>query len=283
MANTYAISGSGGFIGNRLKQILENEGNLVWGIPTDYLNSVEKIRKWLTRLKPDYIIHCAAWGNHSTQNSLRHIYESNVFFTINLLEASKKIDYKKLVLVGSSSEYGNPVLPMREDDLPLTYSYYGASKVAQTFLGRAFAYNEDKPIITVRPFSVYGPGEAAHRFIPTVINSIKNQTTFELAREPVHDWIYIDDFCEGLIAVSEVHSSPGEVYNLGTGLQYDNAFVVETLEEIMGKTAPYTTVKFLREFDTNFKWRADITKTKSIWESKIKLIDGLKKTYEYYK
>ena len=62
---------------------------------------------------------------------------------------------------------------MTENDKCETDTFYGASKVAQTYLATAYAKEFKKNIKIVRPSSIYGPGEANFRFIPTIINSIK--------------------------------------------------------------------------------------------------------------
>lgn len=279
----YLISGSSGFIGSSLYFKLLKLGHKPKAIPRDNLFNYFKLKEFLQLEQPDYIIHLAAWGNHSTQTELDKIVSSNIDLTVRLLQASKDIDYKGFINTGSSSEYGDKLEPMNEYDLPETDTYYGASKVATTYLTRAFAKQENKPIVTIRPFSVYGDREANHRFIPTVIISALEDRKFDLAEKPMHDWIYIDDFLNGLLLVVEnAERLKGQTVNIGTGKQFSNLEVVKTLEEIHGKIE-YNTSKKLRSYDSG-NWVADNSKLKQLgWKQEYTLYQGLKKTYDFIK
>jgi nucleoside-diphosphate-sugar epimerase len=273
---TYVILGANGFIGRSLTERLfkNNEVRLV---PRDMYCSLFELKQYLENIKPDHIINCSAYGNMAHQTDIDAIYQVNVINTLTLLQASKNIDYKSLILIGSSSEYGNKSESMSEFDSCETDTFYGASKVAQTYLARAFKKQFNKPISVVRPFSVYGIGEADFRFIPTVINSIKTGKQFNLVKEPKHDWIYIDDFIDGLLLATKTNV---DILNIGTGNQFSNGEIVEMLEEIAGKSANYKEIKQLRKFDSN-NWVADNSLLKDLgWRQNTRIEEGLKRTYE---
>lgn len=281
----YVVLGSSGFIGRRLCEILIERGEEVRLIPRDMYGNEFALEKYLSAEKPDYIINCASYGNHSSQTDVNAIYEANLINPLHLLEATKNIPYEELILIGSSSEYGLNTRPMSEKDLPKTDTFYGASKVAQTYLSRAHAKTYNKKITVVRPFSVYGPGEAEFRFIPTVIRSLKEAKRFPLVCHPTHDWIYIDDFIEGLVAICETPKSVSHwvVSNLGTGTCWTNREIVRLLEAISGDKALFDEVDSLREYDSNL-WVADVVQTERIYKfrAKTSILEGLRKTYEYY-
>jgi len=272
---TYVILGSNGFVGKKLVEtLIDQEIRL---IPRDMYCDFYGLKDYLEKINPDYIINCSAYGNMSFQNDIDAIYQINVINSLNLLQASKDLNYKSLILIGSSSEYGEKSNKMKESDLPETNTFYGASKVAQTYLGIAYAQQFDKPIKIVRPFSIYGEGEAEFRFIPTIIKSIETGEQFNLVKEPKHDWIYIDDFISGLLKIC--HCDKVGIFNIGTGKQYSNIQVVEMLEKIIGKKANYKEIKSLRNFDLQ-NWVADNSRLKSMEWKPRSLMQGLKKTYE---
>lgn len=272
---TYVILGANGFVGKRLIEVLENQN--VRLIPRDMYCNFYALKEYLEALRPDHIINCSAYGNMAHQSDIDAIYQINVINPIYLLQATKNVDYKSLILIGSSSEYGSKSEPMNELDLPETDTFYGASKVAQTYLARAYAKQFNKPIRVVRPFSIYGEDEADFRFIPTVIRSVKEGKEFNLVKEPSHDWIYIDDFIQGLLLATRKKI---DLLNVGTGEQFSNIEVVEMLEEISGKKANYKEVEQLRGFDSN-NWVADNSLLKDLgWKQKYSLFNGLKKVYE---
>lgn len=281
----YAISGSNGFIGTHLVKRLRDDGHGVFPIPHDSLQNPIQLKPLLQQFPPDYVIHMAAYGNHSKQKDPTEMVNANILGTHNLLSSLQDIPIQGLINFGSSSEYGKKSKPMSENDVPGTDTFYGATKVASTYLCKAFAKVFRKNVVTVRPFSVYGPGEADFRFIPTMCKSLLTQEPTKLAMEPVHDWIYIDDFTDGVLRVIDnVEKLQGQIVNIGTGEQYSNVQVVNMLENISGKTLTYEIfgMSDMRIFDT-VSWVADNTKLKRLgWIQKHSLRDGLKSTFEFY-
>ena len=262
-----ACSGSHGFVGTRLTQILESKGFKVIPIPRDYLSHVISLWSFFEEAQPDYIFHLAAFGNMAHQTDDQEIFTANVIATFNMLKASLDIPYKAFINVSSSSA-GLPIQTM-----------YSATKIIGENLVQGFVDVYDKPILSVRPFSVYGPGEADFRFIPTVIRSILLGSELPLDPHPVHDWIYVDDLVsEMMMYMYTAKITKGKIWEIGTGNQYTNGQVVGILEDIAGKKANIKLLKKpIRSFD-NQSWRAEIgmLKARSLYE-------GLKLTYEYYK
>jgi UDP-glucose 4-epimerase len=278
------ITGLNGFIGEALKHYFNDLYYEVYGLERDLLNSVDVLKNKLIEIKPDYIFHLAAYGNHNNQKDVSTIFEANVIKTFNLLQACREIKLKGFINVGSSSEYGNKNERMQENLLPETKTMYGVTKVAGTYLARGFAHTYGMPVVTVRPFSVYGPGEASNRFIPTMIRGLETGYPTPLAFEPKHDWIYIDDLISGISQIALfAYELRGSVINIGTGKQYSNVEVVKVLEKISGKTLMIDIFDNLRSYDST-NWVADNSALVSLgWKQKYTLEEGLKKTYDYYK
>lgn len=279
MKENILITGAGGFIGNRLSEMLEQSGKKVTKIEHILLNTPELLEQVVVETRPDVIYHLAAYGNQYFQKDWRETVQSNYLGTFNLLWASRDIELQGFVNTGSSSEYGKKSEPMKETDLPETNTIYGATKVGASYLARAFAEEFNAPVVNVRPFSVFGPGEAENRFIPTVIRCADNGEILKLS-EGVHDWIYIDDFVSGMLMVSEnAKSLKGETINIGSGVQYLNTEIVDYIESIIGKKVVIENVQQLRNFDTTLSWVADNSKLRSLgWAPQENIISGLQKT-----
>jgi nucleoside-diphosphate-sugar epimerase len=240
----YLISGKSGFIGSAIAKYLIDKGQNVYGIPRDL--SIEALIQYFKEHKPDYIIHLGSYGNHyDSQKDFRQMVETNIMGTYNLLEAAKTTDYKLIYNFSTSA-----VCP----------SYYYITKLCGEKLTEM--YNRTVNCI---PYSVYGPGEASHKFIPTVIRGLLSGEQIVVDEKATHDWIYISDLVEAL--------SVGET-ELGTGIKTTNKEVVRMLEDISGKKLNYVSGK-LRSYDNN-NWKA----SKGV--SHINLYEGLKRTYEYY-
>ena len=126
---------------------------------------------WENYREPFQIVHMASYGNHSTQRDLDKTIQANIINTVNLLEVAKDYPIESIIITGTSSEYGAKESPMSEDDLLEPDTLYAAAKASQTHLSLYLAKAYNLPLVVVRPFSVYGPGEADWRFIPTIIKN----------------------------------------------------------------------------------------------------------------
>lgn len=279
------VTGSHGFIGKQLSANLIAQGFKVAALERGLFSDFELLKNSIKEVNPDFIFHLSAYGNHSSQMDEDMTFSTNVIYTYLLLKATKDLKYKGFINFGSSSEYGKKKSSMREDDVLEPETLYGATKGASTLISRYFALKYKKPIVTIRPFSVYGEGEADFRFIPTAIKNMETREFMDLAPEPKHDWIYIQDFLDGVMTVvNNIEQLKGQVVNIGTGIQYSNLEVVRELEKVADKTLNIDVFgdKIMRSYDTT-SWVANINTLKILgWKPKYTLSSGLKNTYAYY-
>lgn len=237
----YCISGKSGFIGRAISGYLIERGDLVYGIPRDL--SIEELRAFFRLKQPDCIIHLATYGNHyDKQQDYKQMIETNIIGTYNLLEAS--IGCKKVYNITASVVSGE---------------FYYSTKYCAEVLAEKYG------AINARIYSAYGPGEADHKFIPTVINRLNTGRQMILDERASHAWIYIDDLVRLFFA--------GET-ELGGSHKITNIEVVRLLEVISGKVLNYIPGK-VRNYD-NDNWQAPKT------ECETSLFNGLRSTYEYY-
>jgi Nucleoside-diphosphate-sugar epimerases len=121
--------------------------------------------------------------------------------------------------VGSCFEYGVRADPISEDAALNPTAIYGATKAAATTLMRERAQSLGIPIVVVRPFGIWGPGEAPYRLVPQVIRACLNRSPLKLTPcEVLRDLSYVEDIAAGILALSvarEVES--GTIVNIGTG------------------------------------------------------------------
>lgn len=242
----YLISGQSGFIGKSITKYLMDKGEYVFNIPRGL--PIEELIQYFKRMDSDYIIHLASYGNHYYQDNFRQMVETNIIGTYNLLEAAKTTNYKLFYNVSSSS------VALKNQ------TCYSLTKRCGEMLTKMY----DR-VINSRPYSVYGPDEAKHRFIPRVIECLKTGERLTIDEEATHDWIYITDFIGALLA--------GET-ELGSGIKTSNKEIVQMLEDISGKKLNWRLGK-LRSYD-NDNWVAK----KGV--PSISIYEGLKRTYEHF-
>ncbi len=300
------LTGGAGFIGAnlirellRLKYevslILKKSSNLwrikdvLHGVKIYYVDllSRDKLTKIVNEVNPTFITHLAIYSHYRNQTDAEKMIEVNIKGTLNLLLASKNVDYKIFINTGSSSEYGIKNKPIDESSLLNPISFYAATKASATLLCHAFAREYKKPIVTLRPFSVYGQYEEKDRFIPTAIKAIfKNKPIRITPGNQRRDFIYIKDIVDIYIKVmNKGKKLSGQILNMGTGIEHTNDEVVQLLFKVSGRKVKIEKGAYpIRAWDTQH-WVADISKTKKLlnWKPNNTLFEGLKKTYEWYK
>ncbi len=159
---------------------------------------------------------------------------------------------------------------------------YSATKMATTAL--ASAYVGEIPILTLRPFTNYGPMEDSSRFIFTVIKKSLQGEEIRVAPNINRDFVYVKDVARAYLLASRVGHSDGEVINIGSGVRHT---LTEVAREIVKLTKSKSEIiedeVFLRPKDSRC-W-ADITRANKLlrWKPKYTRINGLKETISWLK
>lgn len=298
------ITGGAGFVGTNLARALlsqkytvhilsKNETNQ-WrlaDIQTKvYVHAIslldkKGIEKLVSQINPTVIYHLAAYGGSSTQKNPEEIINTNILGTFNLLMATKNIPYTVFVNTGSSSEYGIKNKPMTETDLLTPTFFYAAAKASATHIAQVFAKEFNKPVVTFRLFSVYGPYEQPGRFVPTITKNLIEQTPIQITPgDQRRDFVFIDDVVDAyILAIKNATKLSGEICNIGTGYEYTNDEVVKKLFRATKKKTIIKKGSYAKRLWDTKHWVANITHTRKVlgWKPKYSLDTGLLKTYSW--
>jgi UDP-glucuronate 4-epimerase len=163
--------------------------------------------------------------------------DRNITASHRVLEAARRTRVSRLVLASSSSVYGNAsTYPTREDSPTRPFSPYGVTKLAMEHLARAYGENWGLPVVLLRYFTVYGPGQrpdmGLHRFIAAAAQG--RPVTVYGDGEQVRDFTYVSDAVAATIAATTVDMPPWSVLNVAGGASSTVNELVRLVAECMG-------------------------------------------------
>jgi UDP-glucose 4-epimerase len=173
----------------------------------------------------DVVVHAAGIAGIDTviKDPVRTM-QVNMMGTANALEAAKTNGVKDRFIDFSTSEvFGSMAYKSSESDQTVSGSAgearwtYAVSKLAGEHLANAYFKQYGLPVVTVRPFNVYGPGQTGEGAIQIFIRkALKNETiTINGDGSQIRAWCYVDDFVDCLIRCIEDPKSIGESFNIG--------------------------------------------------------------------
>jgi nucleoside-diphosphate-sugar epimerase len=162
-------------------------------------------RYTLDGIEAEVVFHLASPGVIASSDSPELLIETNVGLIARLLAAVQQWPLQNVVHAGSFSEYAPSNEVLTEDSPLLPATPYGASKVAAWTAGQTLAMLLGLPLINLRLFHVYGPGEASGRLIPHLHNQLfRRQPALLTAGQQVRDLVFIDDVIEALLAAASL-------------------------------------------------------------------------------
>lgn len=173
----------------------------------------------------DIVIHAAGIAGIDTviKNPVQTM-RVNMIGTSNALEAARINEITDRFVDFSTSEvFGSMAFRSSEDDATVAGSAgearwtYAVSKLAGEHLAHAYYKQYKLPVVTVRPFNVYGPGQTGEGAIQIFIKrALKNEEIkIDGDGNQIRAWCFVDDFVDCLIRCIENPKAIGESFNLG--------------------------------------------------------------------
>lgn len=148
----------------------------------------------------------------------------NMMGTANALEAARVSNVKDRFIDFSTSEvFGSMAFKSSESDQTVAGTAgearwtYAVSKLAGEHLAHAYYNQYDLPVVTVRPFNVYGPGQTGEGAIQIFIKrALKNEDIrIDGDGNQIRAWCFVDDFVECLFRCIENPAAIGNSFNIG--------------------------------------------------------------------
>ncbi len=299
------VTGGAGFIGSNVADAFMKAGHEVVSVDNMFAGNMSNVsrgikfyredirsKKMLSIMKKEKI---DAISHHAAQISVPDSVKNpgfdadiNVMGVINLLECAKDAGVKKVIFVSSGGTvYGTPSkFPVAETHPYAAESPYGISKVAGELYVKFFAAQYKMKYTILRYSNVFGPRQVPHGEAGVVAIFIKKimagqaPTVFG-GGKCVRDYVYVGDVAAANVAA--LNKGDNMEFNIGTGIPTDTNMLYKAVQKVTGfkedaLKGPFREGDILANYLDNRK-AARVLK----WKPKVKLEEGVKNTYEYFK
>ncbi len=301
------VTGGAGFIGSHLVEALLSAGckvTVLDNLSTGNLFNLESVREKIIFYKNDIreleILEKAAEGCDvifhlaavvAVQETISNPVESamvNDIGTLNVLEAARSKNVRRVVLASSCAVYGDdPTLPKKETMTSKPASPYAVHKLSAEHYARVYSELFDLETISLRFFNVYGPRQDPSSPYSGVISIFMAKVVSN--RRPViygdgqqsRDFVYVKDVVRANLLAANADNLAGNVLNIGTGSdvrinrlweliaslggqrlvpQYEPARSGDILHSVADMELTHSILKFKNEFNLEqglgitFKW-----------------------------
>lgn len=294
------VTGSHGTLGKSLVRELRNRGNEVWGCDLQHQADQQYIRADVASFRQverifeqdfDYVYHLAAeFGRINGEEYYDTLWQTNVIGTRNILELQLKNEFK-LIFASSSEVYGDKHADILSEDIMLQGAViqqndYATTKWVNEIQCMNFEKRFDSPIVRLRFFNAYGPGELYHNYRSVVClfcYRALHDITYTVYEGYHRVFMYIDDFIPTLANVVD-NFTPGQVCNIG-GEEYRS---VKDLSDLILETIGLddSLVTYLSQDQHNVQnKRPDISLAKKVFghNPTVTLADGVPATIDWMK
>ena len=300
--NKIYVAGHSGMVGSALMRGLEAQGYT--HLVTQSLEELDLLDqsatfRFFAEEKPEYVFLAAAKvGGILANNTYRaqFIYE-NIQIEANIIHAAHLNGVKKLLFLGSSCIY--PKLapqPIREEYLltgllESTNEPYAIAKIAGIKMCQAYHSQYGCNFISVMPTNLYGPNDnfdlQTSHVLPALIRRfhearVQNQPQVTIwgTGAPLREFLHVDDLAGACIHLMNHYDSP-EIINIGVGQDLSIRELAELIKAIVGYSG---VIRFDADKpDGTPRKLLDVSRLHETgWRPKIKLEEGIRKTYEWF-
>jgi len=273
------VTGATGFIGRHLVARLENMGKQV--VCVSRATGFDVTRDRLPLEGVTHVFHLAACVGVEEAWRLPIDYlNTNAMGTARVIDQCRG---RCSVTFISAYIYGNPRrLPIRESEPVDVQNPYALSKLLGEQICAFYARFYEVPIVALRPFNIYGPGQDSRLVIPHIVEQfLDSRRRVVLVKDlaPSRDYVYISDAVEGIILGSQAAS--GSVFNIGSGTTYTVEEIIERVSKVSGIQKPYRATGQMRPREID-RTCADITAFRKAvgWRPEISIDTGLRLVIE---
>ena len=210
---------------------------------------------------------------------------TDVFGTYVLLEAAKEFKIERYHQISTDEVYGDIPEPERTPETwPLNPSSpYSASKTGGDVMCLAYHRSFGVPVTITRGTNNIGPYQYPEKAVPLFVTNLIDNLPVPLYGDgsQMRDYQFVGDHCEGIDAVI-AHGAPGEIYNVGSGVETRNIEMVHAILEILKK--PKSMIQPVKDRPGHDKrYAIDNSKVRALgWTPSHTFEQALEKTVQWY-
>lgn len=289
------ITGARGFLGTHLRHALQGRGAELHGLvrrrasndaPTAGIrwwdadaSDAAAVERVIGTVRPDVIFHMTshAWGAPDLDKVLPTL-ENDLVATVNVMTSAARANVQRVITTGSMQE------PEIVDGRCTPCSPYAAAKWAGAGYARMFHAVFGLPVVIVRPFMVYGPGQPPAKVIPYMIRSFLDGESPKVGDgSQAIDWIYVDDVVEGMIKAATANAAVGQTLELGSGQAVPLASVAHEIAALLGTGCQPQFGSVARPLEQLRVADTQSTERLLDWRPEISMREGLQRTIAYWR
>lgn len=213
-----------------------------------------------------------------------HFIQTDVYGTFVLLEAARGFGLERFHQVSTDETYGQVLEGSSKEIDPLEpRSPYSASKAGGDLMVHAYCASFGVPATITRGSNNIGPYQYPEKAVPLFITNAIDDQPLPLYGDGLQqrDYQYVVDSCEGIDIVLH-RGQPGEVYNLGTGVETTNIAMAKMVCDLLGK--PHSLIRKVADRPGHDRrYSLDVSKIGALgWESRHTFAEALEKTVKWY-
>ncbi|MCS7259606.1 MAG: dTDP-glucose 4,6-dehydratase [Anaerolineae bacterium] len=246
---------------------------------------IERVEQVMREYAIDTIVNFAAESHVD-----RSLMEPGAFIQTDvvgpdvLLESARKFGVERYHQVSTDEVYGEILEGRaRETDRLHTRSPYSASKAGGDLMCLAYFTSFGVPVTITRGSNNIGPYQYPEKVVPLFITNAIDDIPLPVYGDgsQMRDYQYVLDHCEGIDVVLH-RGQPGEIYNLGTGVEVCNLYMAQLILQLLGK--PQSLIRFVADRPGHDRrYALDCSKIQSLgWRSRHTFEEALEKTVRWY-
>ena len=298
------ITGHRGMVGSALVRAVE-QNCPTWTLlladrkQLDLLDQTS-VEQFLSDERPDFVINAAArvGGIYANSTYPAEFIHQNLILNANLIHSAWKNGVSRFLNLGSSCIYPcRAEQPIKEEylltgSLEKTNEAYALAKIAGLEMCRHYRKQYGVLFHSAMPTNLYGPGDNYHpqnsHVLPALIRRFHEAKMDDLEEvviwgtgSPRRELMHVDDLASGLLFLLE-NESPPDWVNLGTGVDHSIQQIANLVKEAVGYEGAIS--NDLSKPDGMPLKRLDVSLAEKLgWKAKIRLEEGLLRTYEEFR